>query len=67
MFQRHDHRRYYILLRRALLHKDMKKVADDLKRIYSSPYEEAALIEFERVSDIWQGKYPDMPGAWERN
>jgi transposase-like protein len=52
---------------RHVAHKDMKKVADDLRHIYSAPNEEAALMELERVSEIWRDKYPAMLGAWERN
>jgi putative transposase len=44
--------------------KDYKAVTSDLKRIYQSPTEEQALVELERVGQVWNGSYPQIAKSW---
>jgi transposase-like protein len=44
--------------------KDYKTVTSDLKRIYQSPTEEQALVELERVGQVWNGSYPQIAKSW---
>ena len=47
--------------------KDRKKVAADLRAIYSAPSESAARQALEKFKEIWDGKYPTISDMWERN
>ena len=47
--------------------KDKKRVAADLKSIYSAPSEEAALLELEIFKEKWDSKYPTISIIWQRN
>ena len=47
--------------------KDKKRVAADLKSIYSAPSEEAALLELEIFKEKWDSKYPTTSIIWQRN
>ena len=47
--------------------KDKKRVAADLKSIYSAPSEEAALLELELFKEKWDAKYPTISIIWQRN
>ena len=35
-----------------------------MKRIYQSPTEEQALVELERVGQVWNGSYPQIAKSW---
>ena len=50
-----------------ILWKDKKRVAADLKSIYSAPSEEAALLELEIFKEKWDSKYPTISIIWQRN
>jgi transposase-like protein len=47
--------------------KDYRKVAADLKNIYRSATEQEALLELEKFTDTWDGKYPQIGKSWHRN
>ena len=47
--------------------KDYKAVTADLKRIYRSSTEDEALLELERLSDIWDEQYPQIAKSWRNN
>lgn len=47
--------------------KDYKQVASDLKQIYRSVTEEAALLELEKFSEKWDEKYPQIAKSWRSN
>ena len=47
--------------------KDKKRVAADLKSIYSAPSEEATLLELEIFKEKWDSKYPTISIIWQRN
>ena len=47
--------------------KDKKAVAADLKKIYSAPSEEAALLELEAFRERWDDTYPTIADIWQRN
>lgn len=54
-------------IRNSLKHvpwKDMKKVAKDLKLIYSSATEELALSELDKFKETWNSKYPNIYTSW---
>lgn len=44
--------------------KDYKAVASDLKRIYRSATEEAALLALDRFAARWDEKYPQISKSW---
>jgi putative transposase len=44
--------------------KDYKAVAADLKRIYQSVTEEAALLALEEFAECWDEKYPTLSRSW---
>lgn len=44
--------------------KDYKAVAADLKQIYRSATEDAALLALEQFADHWDGKYPQISRSW---
>lgn len=45
----------------------MKAFATDLKTIYLAPNEEKGYEEMQRVSEKWEGKYPNAMKSWENN
>ena len=47
--------------------KDRKKVATDLKLIYSAPTENQARRDLESFRDKWDKIYPTIGALWERN
>jgi len=47
--------------------KDYRAVTTDLKRIYQSATEEAALSALDDFSQKWDGKYPQIAKSWQRN
>jgi putative transposase len=47
--------------------KDYRKVAADLKNIYRSATEQAALLELEKFIEAWDEKYPQIGKSWHRN
>lgn len=47
--------------------KDRKKVANDLKKIYSAPNEESARQELSHFENKWDNKYPTISDSWKRN
>ena len=47
--------------------KERKEVASDLKRIYTSPTEEQAVLELEKFSSKWDKKYPNISKSWHNN
>lgn len=48
-------------------YKEMKVVAADLRRIYSSPTAEEARAELERFEEKWGKKYPTIGRKWRQN
>lgn len=46
-------------------YKDLKAVCRDLKRIYSAPSEEEALLALEDFGKAWDSKYPMIRRSWE--
>lgn len=44
--------------------KNKKEFANDLKTIYHAPSEEAALEQLERVTEKWEGDYPNAMKSW---
>lgn len=46
-------------------YKDLKEVCKDLKAIYSSPTEDAALEELDAFGIKWNSKYPMIQKSWE--
>ena len=47
--------------------KNMKAVAKDLKAVYTSPHEEAALQALEAFEAIWGKTYPPIGQMWRRH
>lgn len=47
--------------------KDKKEFAEDLKKIYHAPSEEAGLSRMEEVSERWDEKYPNAMKSWQKN
>jgi transposase-like protein len=47
--------------------KNRKEFANDLKTIYHAPTEEAALEALERVTEKWEGSYPNAMKSWYKN
>ena len=47
--------------------KNKKEFANDLKTIYHAPSEEAALEALERVTEKWEGSYPNAMKSWYKN
>jgi len=52
---------------RYVSYKDIKKLTADLKTVYSSPSEEAALTALDGFEKIWGSKYPLVVQSWRRN
>jgi putative transposase len=49
---------------RYVPYKDKRKVAADLKPIYTAPNADAALEELERFDQSWGGRYPIISASW---
>ena len=47
--------------------KDYKEFIKDIKKVYSSPTEEAGLSELEQVEEKWGKKYPLPLKSWRQN
>ena len=47
--------------------KDRKRVAADLRAIYTAPTEEAARAALEQFAEKWGEQYPAIEPSWERN
>lgn len=47
--------------------KDRKPFCADLKTIYQAPTEEKALEALERVTEKWEGRYPNSMKGWKQN
>jgi putative transposase len=47
--------------------KERKKVAADLKQVYTAATEEQGLKELERFSKSWDEKYPHISKSWKSN
>ncbi len=52
---------------RYVSYKDRKKVAADLKTIYTAPTEESALTALEAFEEKWNQKYPLIAHSWRNN
>jgi putative transposase len=52
---------------RYVSYKDVKKLCADLRAIYTSPSEAAALKELDNFEDIWGKKYPLIVRSWRNN
>ena len=46
-------------------YKDLKAVCRDLKRVYSAPNEEEALMALDDFGKAWDSKYPMIRRSWE--
>ena len=44
--------------------KDYKAVTQDLKTVYQSPTEEAALMALDQFAQTWDDKYPQISKSW---
>lgn len=44
--------------------KDYKAVTQDLKAVYQSPTEEAALMALDQFTETWDNKYPQISKSW---
>ena len=44
--------------------KDYKAVTQDLKAVYQSPTEEAALMALDQFAQTWDDKYPQISKSW---
>jgi transposase-like protein len=47
--------------------KDKKALAGDLRKIYKSTTEEAALAQLDQFSETWDSKYPQVSKSWRDN
>jgi len=47
--------------------KDYKLIAKDLKQIYQSATEEAALLALDEFANRWDDKYPQISKSWRRH
>jgi putative transposase len=52
---------------RYVPYKDKRKVAAELRPIYTAPNADAALEELERFDQQWGGRYPMIAQAWRRD
>jgi len=52
---------------RYVSYKDIKKVTADLKLIYKAATEEGALLELDRLEEVWGAKYPLIIRSWRTN
>lgn len=48
-------------------YKDIKLVCAGLKKVYTAPNEEAALLALEELRKTWGSKYPQMLKVWDEN
>ncbi|HKU50931.1 MAG TPA: IS256 family transposase [Nitrospira sp.] len=48
-------------------HKEKKKVAEDLKSIYTAATEEEALLRLEEFAARWDARYPIIAKSWHSN
>lgn len=48
-------------------YKDKKEFSKDLKKIYTSPTEEAGYCALQELKEIWDKKYPYALKSWENN
>jgi putative transposase len=58
---------YFHMVRNSLRYvswKDYKAITSDLKRIYQSTMEEAALQALEAFASTWDDKYPQISKSW---
>jgi putative transposase len=51
---------------RFVPYKDRKRVARDLRAIYTAADAESAELELESFAEIWDGRYPMIAEAWRR-
>ena len=47
--------------------KNKKELADDLKKIYQAPSEQAALNQLDKVNEKWNKDYPNVMKSWYAN
>ena len=52
---------------RFVPYKDKKKVAGDLRKIYTAVDRDHAETELERFAETWDGKYPMISASWLEN
>ncbi|WP_180952302.1 IS256 family transposase [Lachnoclostridium edouardi] len=48
-------------------YKDIKPLMADLKRVYTAPTEEIALVELDAFEEKWHSKYPKIAKSWRDN
>ena len=48
-------------------YKDIKPLMTDLKKVYTAPKEETALLELELFEEKWKQKYPKIAISWKTN
>ena len=48
-------------------YKDLKNLMADLKRVYTAPDEDTALLELAEFSEKWDDKYPIISKSWNEN
>lgn len=52
---------------RFVSYKDIKILMADLKRVYTAPNEEVALLELDSFEEKWGQKYPKIAISWKSN
>lgn len=52
---------------RFVSYKDIKILMADLKRVYTAPNEEVALLELDSFEEKWSQKYPKIAISWRSN
>jgi putative transposase len=52
---------------RFVAYREKKKVASDLRAIYTAPSAEAALSELEQFAGRWDEKFPMISASWKAN
>jgi putative transposase len=48
-------------------YKDLKQLMADLKKVYTAPKEETALLELDLFEEKWKQKYPKIAVSWKNN
>jgi len=48
-------------------YKDYKAIAVDLKAIYQANTEEQALLALDKLSEVWDDKYPQISRSWHKH
>jgi putative transposase len=48
-------------------YKDLKQLMADLKKVYTTPKEETALLELDLFEEKWKQKYPKIAVSWKNN